>query len=76
MREPKPTLVNQQCVVYNYQCDLCDAEYVGYTSWHLHQRIDEHRSSAIGKHLKNDQNDKKEIIKRKEKKCEEYLSVK
>ena len=43
-----------QCVVYNYQCDLCDAEYVGYTSRHLHQRIDEHRSSAIGKHLKND----------------------
>ena len=32
MREPKPPLVNQQCVLYNYQCDLCDAEYVGYTS--------------------------------------------
>ena len=45
---------NQQCVVYNYKCDLCDAEYVGYTSRHLHQRIDEHRYSAIGKHLKND----------------------
>ena len=26
----------------------------GYTSRHLHQRIDEHRFSAIGKHLKND----------------------
>jgi len=54
MREPKPPLVSQQCVVYNYQCDLCDAEYVGCTSQHLHQRIDEHRFSAIGKHLKND----------------------
>ena len=54
MREPKPALVNQQCVVYNYQCDLCDAEYVGYTSRHLHQRIDDPRFSAIGKHLKND----------------------
>ena len=54
MREPKPPLINQQCVVYNYQCDLCDTEYVGYTSRHLHQRIDEHRFSAIGKHLKND----------------------
>ena len=53
MREPKPPLINQQCVVYNYQCDLCDAEYVRYTSRHLHQRIDEHRFSAIGKHLKN-----------------------
>jgi len=53
MREPKP-LVNQQCVVYNYQCDLCDAEYVAYTSWHLNQRIDEHPFSGIGKHLQND----------------------
>ena len=33
---------------------MCDAEYVGYTSRHLLQRIDEHRYSAIGKHLKND----------------------
>ena len=54
MCEPKPTIISQQCVVYNYKCDLCDAEYVGYTSRHLHQRIDEHRYSAIGKHLKND----------------------
>ena len=54
MREPKPPLVNQQRVVYNYQCDLCDAEYVGYTGRHLHQRFDEHRFSAIGKYLKND----------------------
>ena len=38
-------------MVYNYQCDLCDAEYVGYTS--RHQSIDEHRFSAIGKHPKN-----------------------
>ena len=41
-------------MVYNYQYDLCDAEYVGYASQHLHQRIDKHRFSAIGKHLKND----------------------
>ena len=54
MREPKSPSVNQQCVVHNYQCDLCDAEYVGYTSRHLHQRIDDPRFSAIGKHLKND----------------------
>ena len=40
--------------LYNYKCDLCHAEYVGYTSRHLHQGIDEHRYSAIGKHLKND----------------------
>ena len=54
MCEPKPPIFSQQCVVYNYKCDMCDAEYVGYTSRHLHQRIDEHRYSAIGKHLKND----------------------
>ena len=54
MCDPKPPIISQQYVVYNYICDLCDAEYVGYTSRHLHQRIDEHRYSAIGKHLKND----------------------
>ena len=26
-----PILNEQQCVVYNFQCDLCDADYVGYT---------------------------------------------
>ena len=54
VQEPKPPVINQQCVVYNFVCDLYDADYVGYTSRHLHQRIDEHRFSAIGKHLKND----------------------
>ena len=48
VQEPKPPLINQQCVVYHFVCDLCDADYR-----HLHQRIDEHRFSAIGKHLKN-----------------------
>ena len=51
--EIKAPLVNQQCVVYKFQCDLCDADYVGYTCRHPHQRIDEHKStsSAIGKHM-------------------------
>ena len=39
MREPKPPLVNQQCVMYNYQCDLCDAEYVGYTSQRFYTNV-------------------------------------
>ena len=45
-------IVNQQCVVYKFQCDLCDASYVGYTLRHLHQRVNEHKnlSSSIGKH--------------------------
>ena len=39
VREDKPPLVNQQCIVYHFQCNLCDAGYVGYTCRHLHQRI-------------------------------------
>lgn len=54
MCEPKPPLISQQCVVYDYQCDLWDAEYVGYTSPHLFKRTDEHHYSAISKHSNND----------------------
>ena len=43
-----------QCVVYNFQCNLCDAGYVGYTCRHPHQRIEEHKGSAIGNHLKEE----------------------
>ena len=52
-RERKPKIVNQQCVVYYYKCDLCDADYVGYTRRHLHQRIVKHRSksSVADKHF-------------------------
>ena len=30
-KETKPPIVNQQYVVYIFQCDLCNAGYVGYT---------------------------------------------
>ena len=50
-REVKPSIVNQQCVVYYFACDLCDADYVGYTARHLFQRVAEHKNSAIGKHF-------------------------
>ena len=45
-------IINQQCVVYKFQFDLCDASYVGYTLRHLHHRMNEHKnqSSSIGKH--------------------------
>ena len=52
-REPKPSLVSQQLVVYKFQCGSCDASYVGYTARHLHQRIEEHRYSAIGRHRRS-----------------------
>ena len=42
LREGKPTIVNQQCLVYKFECELCDAGYVGFTSQHLHQRVEEH----------------------------------
>ena len=29
IKENKPPLVSQQCVIYKFQCDLCDAGYVG-----------------------------------------------
>ena len=51
LKEKKPPIVNNQCVVYKFECDLCDADYVGYTARHLHQRINEHKYSAIGRHL-------------------------
>jgi hypothetical protein len=34
IQELKPPLVNHQCVVYKFKCDLCDADYVGYTCRH------------------------------------------
>ena len=39
LKEKKPPIVNNQCVVYKFECD------------HLHQRINEHKYSAIGRHL-------------------------
>jgi hypothetical protein len=48
VQELNPPLVNHQCVVYKFKCDLCDADYVGYTCRHLHQRIDEHKGSVVG----------------------------
>ena len=52
VKETKPPIVNQQCVVYGFQCDLCDAGYVCYTREHLHNRVKGYKqqSSAIAKH--------------------------
>ena len=51
-KEPKPPIVNQQNVVYFFECDLCDADYVGFTSRHLHQRVEEHKRSVVGNHVR------------------------
>ena len=36
----------------------CDADYIGYTARHLHERIAEHKYSAIGKHFLGAHGDK------------------
>ena len=58
LREPKPNIVTQQCVVYLSKCDLCDAGYVGYTKGHLHTRIVGHRlkASSIYRHYCKEHN--------------------
>ena len=53
-KEHKPPIVNQQNVVYYYKCGLCDTDYVGFTSRHLHQRVEEHKRSTIGYHVKDE----------------------
>ena len=47
--EFKPPIVNQQCLVYEFKCNLCDAGCVGYTRGHLHERVEGHtrKSSSI-----------------------------
>lgn len=56
VREAKPPLANQQCVIYSDKCHLCDTEYISYTCRHFYQSMGEHKSSAVGKHLKERHN--------------------
>ena len=37
-----------------FKCGLCDMDYIGYTTRHLHQPIEEHKSlsSSVGPHMK------------------------
>ena len=44
--EAKPSIFNQPYIVYHFVCDLCDADYVGYTARHLLQCVPEHKNSA------------------------------
>ena len=57
-KEFKPSIVSQQCFVCKFACDLCDADYVGYSGRHFHQRITEHKYSAICKHFLEAHGDK------------------
>ena len=44
LREFKPPVVNQQYLVCYFECELCDAGYVGFTRRQLHQRVHEHKN--------------------------------
>ena len=41
IREKEPASLSQQCVVYKFRCYQCEAGYVGFTTRHLYQRIEE-----------------------------------
>ena len=51
-REKKPPMFSQQCVVYHFDCDRCETGYVGCSSRHLYQRIEEHKLTTIDKHIR------------------------
>ena len=57
VKETKPPIVNQQCVVYSFQCDLCDTGYVAGTHSDIYIIVEKdplkQQSSAIAKHYKN-----------------------
>ena len=46
VQEVKPATVNQQCLVNKFQCNLCDAGYVGYTCSPLHEYVDGHKQNG------------------------------
>ena len=50
----KPPVVNQKCLVYKFEGDLCNAVYVDFTRQYLCQGIEEHKnpSSSVGKHFR------------------------
>ena len=79
-KQKNPPIVSQQCVVHNFECDLCDAGYVGYTRVHLHNREKGHQqqSSAVAKHYKTVHGTTaQDLLKRFEvlKKCKNKLTV-
>ena len=57
VKETKPPIVNQQCVVYSFHSDLCDAGYVAGTHSDIYIIVEKdplkQQSSAIAKHYKN-----------------------
>jgi len=53
--------VNQQCIVRQFKRDPSNADYVGYSGRHFHQRIEEQKGAAIGLHRPKEQHEKETI---------------
>ena len=47
VKETKPAIVDQHCLVYGFQCDLCDAGYVGYTRGRLRNRVKGNKQQSL-----------------------------
>ena len=43
---------HKEIALFTYLNVMCDADYVGMTTRHLHQRIVEHKHSSIGNHFR------------------------
>jgi len=59
----KPPIVNRLCVVYQFQSELCDASYVGYTPRHLHQRVGEYKNMSSSTGRQDKQSTVEKILK-------------
>ena len=48
--EVRPPVVSQQYVVAQFECDLCDTDYIGYTDYRNSSPSSDNRESEILSH--------------------------
>ena len=51
MKETKSPSLNQKSVVYSFQCDLCDVDYVDYTREYANNRAKGHKQQSSAKNV-------------------------
>ena len=47
VHDTKQPIVNEQCAIYKFQCDLWASSYVSYTLRQMRQRVNEHTKQAF-----------------------------